>query len=440
MANQGSSFTIGKINKMKCPIGKQQVIYWDSNNTGYFGVRVTKAQAKSFVLQSRLNGQTIRATIGSVNQVSIKSALEIAQTKLLEIKKGRDPRIADKEAKQKTKNDKVLGVNGLVAWGEYLKWGKGKNEPWGIRHLSDHAEMVRIGGEKITRGLKKGKPNTKQDGVLRKLLNQPLKDISRFMVEKWLSNEIKLRPTRARLEYAMLKAFFNWFSNHSEYRHVIQQRVCDGLQKELPKAKAKDDALEKEQLKVWFEQVTQLTNKTINTYLQVLLLTGARRNELATLKWSDVDLVWYKATIRDKVNGTRQLSITPYIAKLLLGLPRVNKYIFASPKSKLGYVTEPTKAHNQAIQNAGLPHLSIHGVRRSFGTLAEWVECPEGITHQIMGHKPSGIAEKHYRRRPIDLLRMWHAKIEKFILDEAGIVQPTWDELKEHQSIRLVSK
>jgi hypothetical protein len=41
-----------------------------------------------------------------------------------------------------------------------------------------------------------------------------------------------------------------------------------------------------------------------------------------------------------------------------------------------------------------------------------------------MGHKPSALAEKHYRKRPIDLLRMWHSKIEKFILDEAGIQQP----------------
>ena len=39
-----------------------------------------------------------------------------------------------------------------------------------------------------------------------------------------------------------------------------------------------------------------------------------------------------------------------------------------------------------------------------------------------MGHKPSAIAEKHYRKRPIDLLRQWHTKIEEFILKEAGVV------------------
>jgi len=44
-----------------------------------------------------------------------------------------------------------------------------------------------------------------------------------------------------------------------------------------------------------------------------------------------------------------------------------------------------------------------------------------------MGHKPSAIAEKHYRARPLDLLRMWHAKIEGNILEAAGIPQPQED-------------
>ena len=69
-------------------------------------------------------------------------------------------------------------------------------------------------------------------------------------------------------------------------------------------------------------------------------------------------------------------------------------------------------------------------MRRSFGTLSEWVECPVGVVAQIMGHKPSAIAEKHYRRRPLDLLRMWHV----WILEQAGIPQP--EEVQ--QGLRLV--
>ena len=45
-----------------------------------------------------------------------------------------------------------------------------------------------------------------------------------------------------------------------------------------------------------------------------------------------------------------------------------------------------------------------------------------------MGHKPSALAEKHYRRRPLDLLRVWHTKIEAWILEQAGIEQPHQEE------------
>jgi len=62
--------------------------------------------------------------------------------------------------------------------------------------------------------------------------------------------------------------------------------------------------------------------------------------------------------------------------------------------------------------------------------LVEWVECPAGIAAQIMGHKPSATAEKHYRRRPLDLLRMWHTKIEGWILEQAGVEQPSVDSIQ----------
>lgn len=74
-----------------------------------------------------------------------------------------------------------------------------------------------------------------------------------------------------------------------------------------------------------------------------------------------------------------------------------------------------------ALAAAALPALSLHGLRRSFGTLSEWVEVPAGIVVQIMGHKPSAIAEKHYIQRELDLLHLWHVKIEAWILGQAGI-------------------
>ena len=168
----------------------------------------------------------------------------------------------------------------------------------------------------------------------------------------------------------------------------------------------------------------KLANPVQAAYLQTLLLTGARREELAGLAWTDVDFQWKSLTIRDKVEGERIVPLTPYVASLLSALPRRNEWVFSSPGAKSGRLQEPRIPHNKALAAAGLPALTLHGLRRSFGTLAEWVECPTGVSAQIMGHKPSALAEKHYRRRPLDLLRMWHTKIEGWILEQAGIEQP----------------
>jgi hypothetical protein len=46
---------------------------------------------------------------------------------------------------------------------------------------------------------------------------------------------------------------------------------------------------------------------------------------------------------------------------------------------------------------------------------------PAGIAAQIQGHAPQGVREQNYIRRALDLLRMWHVKIEAWILEQAGI-------------------
>lgn len=86
---------------------------------------------------------------------------------------------------------------------------------------------------------------------------------------------------------------------------------------------------------------------------------------------------------------------------------------------------------------AGVEGLTIHGLRRSFGSLAEWCEMPVGIIAQIMGHKPSATAERHYRVRPLDLLRMWHIKFESWILEQAGVVIPAQQE--EQPLLRVIA-
>ena len=421
MTSRKLSFTAPKMASLTCDAGRSQTIYWDAK-TPNLGLRVTPAGKKSYIFEAWFADKSLRITIGDLNTWSLGEAQAKARHLKVLIDQGIDPREQAAAIKAIAISKRLEDIQALVAWDEYISERKSR---WGARHLADNIDMARTGGEKVTRGLKTGQSITKEPGILRPLLMQPLKEISRDKVSQWVKSESSKRPARVRLALSALKAFMTWAGDQERYAAFVDTSACDRLMRELPPKKAKEDCLQKEQLPLWFEAIKNTKNPTISIYLQVLLLTGARRNELAALKWSDVDLTWKTAVIRDKVEGARIIPITPYVGKLIEGLEKVNDYVFASTGALSGHITEPRKAHKAAIDSIGIPHLTIHGLRRSFGTLAEWVECPAGISAQIMGHKPSAIAEKHYRKRPIDLLRKWHIKIEEFIIKEAGIIWPS---------------
>ena len=421
------SFTADRIAKLECPIDKDQVIYWDTNNKGYLGLRITSNQVKAYIFQSRLHGQTIRLTIGKPPAMGIGDA----QTEARRLKgltdNGIDPRQVKAEAKAKVIANKEKSAPASEAWAEYVVYGTNRNKkPWSAKHKESIEVVVRKGGKEITRGLKAGMSNKQKDGILKPLIDLPLKDITRERIEAWIKREVKTRPTYTRRALALLSGFLNWANSEERYKSLVAKDICAGLSKKhLNAPNTKKDCLEREQLKLWFSAIQQIGNPVISAYLQILLLTGARRNELTGLKWVDIDTQWHKATIKDKMKGTRVIPLSPYIEFLIQPLPRRNAYVFSSALAKGKHITEPRIAHNQAVATAGLPYLTIHGLRRSFKTLSEWaVGCPEGVRNQIMGHKPQGVAEKNYTQRPIGMLRPWLIEIENFMLTEAGIPIP----------------
>jgi integrase len=139
------------------------------------------------------------------------------------------------------------------------------------------------------------------------------------------------------------------------------------------------------------------------------------------MRWEDINTKWKGINIRDKVGGTREIPATPYLLHLISRLPRRNEWVFSSPTSKSGGLTTPNTPHAHACKAAGLEGLTLHGLRRSFKSLTEWLEVPVGVVAQIQGHKPSATAEKHYTVRPLELLRLHHERIESWILEQAGI-------------------
>jgi integrase len=423
-------FTAGRISAFQCPQNKAQVFLWCDDPLG-LAVRATTNGAKSYIFQAKVKGKSMRLTIGDVKAWSIDNAQAEARRLRVMIDQGNDPRQvkADKKAAgeeqastlrlQKTREAVTVGM----AWKEYTEERKPQ---WSERHYRDHLENMHIGGVVRQRSIKKTVP-----GTLASLATLRLIDLTNERVEKWAETEARKRPTRARLSLRLLKAFLFWCARHLTYKSIVTSNAAQSktVKEILGKAKVKNDVLQREQLPAWFDAVKQLQNPVISTYLQALLLTGARREELAKLRWDDVDFKWNSLTINDKIEDQRTVPLTPYVAHLLSSLPRRSEWVFSSPTASSGRLADPRIAHNKACAVADLD-MTLHGLRRSFASLCEWIETPAGIAAQIQGHKPQGVREKNYIRRPLDLLRKWHIKIEEWILNEAGIkFVPTKDSI-----------
>ena len=424
------AFTAGRVAGFKCSSTKTQAFLWDTTAPG-LGLRATPAGQPAYVFQSRYQDKSIRLTIGSPAAWSIPQAQEKAREQQRLIDGGHDPRdlkrdaLAAVEARQaaaaaQVETDRMAAVTVGEVWATYLE---DRRPQWGERHYQDHIDKAATGGVPSTRrGYEKHKT---KPGPLAALMPLPLRDLDAPTIEAWATREAKTRPTSARLAWRLLKVFLRWCDEQPAYAALLPAKNPAKTQKSreaLGKAGVKKDVLQRAQLAAWFAAVQQLPNPVIAAALQVMLLTGARPGEVLALRWEDINTQWKGISIRDKVEGTREIPATPYMLHLLATLPRRNDWVFSSVTSASGCLSEPNNPHTRACKAAGLEGLTLHGLRRSFKSLTEWLEVPVGVVAQIQGHKPSATAEKHYTVRPLELLRLHHEKIEAWILEQAGIV------------------
>jgi integrase len=440
--NTRTSLTRARVAEFACPPGQREAWLWDTATPGL----ALRAQGErvAWVWQRKLNGRAVRMTIGSREAWPLESVWSGKGAERREIQRGareearrlsglldsgidpRNEKAALVEAAEAERLDRARAVVTLgEAWDAYVSE---RSAGWSESHRFGHAQVMTEPGKRRARGKKLTKP-----GVLHPLRSERLEALTAERLAAWLETESKTRPTVTASGFRLLRTFLNWAAERPEYRGLVDPAavLTKDVRRRVPRQKPKDDCLQREQLPAWFAAVQAMSDPVRAAYLQGLLLTGARPGELAALRWDDVDFAWQALTLRDKAEGERTIPLPPYLAGLLHALPRrtrtdgtLNAWVFSSATTKHGRMGEPNHAHSRAVAAAGLPPLTLHGLRRSFGTLSEWVECPVGVVAQIQGHKPSAIAEKHYRRRPLDLLRVWHTRLEGWILTEAGILKP----------------
>lgn len=419
------NLTAPKVAGFKCPADKAQAFMWDSKAPG-LGLRATPAGAPSFVFQGIVKGKTVRLTIGRPAAWPLEEARKKARELQRQIDDGHDPRavkaaaVEAEEAQRRTEAAEAVTV--CAAWARYVAEGSPKRrEAWKPRYVADMAKMTAPGGVKKKRGQGLTLP-----GHLFPLMSWRLADVNEDSLAAWFKTESRRSKHQAARALMMFRGFLRWCATEPELRGLVDRDAgrAPAIMDNLPETKRRTDALEAAQVAGWWGAVAKLPNPTASAYLRALLLTGARREEMAALRWDAVDFRWRKLTIADKVGDTRTIPLSDYMAEMLAGIPRgktaegkANPFVFASA-SKSGRIADPRSSHDKALKEAGIPALTLHGLRRSFSLLGEAAGAPAGAIAQVMGHRPSATAEG-YRPRSVDALRPYLQRIEDHITELA---------------------
>jgi integrase len=319
--------------------GKSRFFLYDSHTKG-LGLRATPG-AKVFIYQGRLNNKVLRFKIGDVSTWTLDQAREEARRIQAMVDQGIDPREAKREKlaeiEQRAAEEARQEMTVRTAWEVYIE---ARRDKWGERHLQSHFKLSQPGGQKTKRGKKKIKP-----GPLAQFMDhESFREMTKNRVEAWLKKETPKRPAQIRLSFALLRAFLNWCEASRRVQGHCRSGqpaavTCGGI---ISQRCSREDCLQKEQLKAWFDGV-KTQSPQMSAYLQGLLLTGARRGELMALTWDQIDFQWNSIEIHDKVEGTRVIPLTPYLAQVLHALPRRNQWVFSSPTSKSGRIEDPTE-------------------------------------------------------------------------------------------------
>ena len=422
-----------------CPPELPFVLVRDKLEKG-LRLRVTKAGGKYWQFEARIKGKLFTRSLGEWPGVPIGDAQIEANHLRGLAKKGTDPRDLERQEQEakaaaddaaaaaQAAKDQQKALEALTVGEVWHKYIEARRARWGALHLADHIRLSAAGGVERKRG-----EGLTMPGPLHPLMSVRLVNLSASKVTAWAEREALTRPTPARLAWRLLRAFLTWCSEHSvtdpDTNEVtlpfapllpsLNAAKTKKTREALGKAGTKKDVLQREQLAAWFAAVRQIGNPAIAAYLQAMLLTGTRPGELLSLRWGNVNLAWRGLTIHDKVEGERVIPLTSYVHHLIAALPRRGEWVFAGAGEDA--LTRPAKNLANACTVAGVGHVSLHGLRRSFKSLTEWLEVPVGVVAQIQGHKPSATAEKHYTVRPLELLRLHHEKIESWILEQAGV-------------------
>lgn len=199
----------------------------------------------------------------------------------------------------------------------------------------------------------------------------------------------------------------------SVYRKAIESADYKGTDPTSGIKKFKEHSRErfllKDELEIFWEALAE-SPEHFQHFIELLLLTGARRANVLAMRWEDINLkgkVWVIPADQAKAGQ----SITIALDQKALDILKIRKEICEkSPwvfpaDSESGHYMEPKKAWASLIKRSGLENLRIHDLRRTLGSWMASSGINSAITAKAMGHSSMAAASIYQRLASIEPVR-----------------------------------
>ena len=368
------NFTKRTLEALPCPAAGKRALYYDSRILG-LELRITSSGTMSFTLYRRIEGRPERITLGRFPQMTIDQA-----------------------------RTEVSKLNGKIS--------AGKNPAEDKRSVRDEITLSKMFERYLEQHAKIFKKSWIDDeyrykGNLSQWRNRKLSVIRRADIQK-LHTDIGKQGNiyAANRLLSLISIIFNkaieWGWNGDN--------PAKGVKKF--KEKSRDRFLEGDELPRFFDALALEPNTIARDFFLIALLTGARRNNVLSMQWRQVNLdraTWY---IPETKNGTSQtIPLVPTVVELLRTRAEASSdetWVFPGT-GVTGHLVEPKKAWKRILNRAGIEDLRIHDLRRSLGSWQAATGANLSIIGKTLNHQDVSTTAI-YARLNIDPVR---ASMEK---------------------------
>jgi len=338
---------------------------WDRDVKG-FGLKVTPAGAKVYLLQYRCKGRLRRYTIGRHGSPwTAEDARKQAVQLLASVVRGIDPADAKREG------------HGDITFAKFAE-----------RYLAEHADLhKKPRSAALDRQLLRSHILPAIGG--RRLTQINRSDVARLhrrLAETPIAGNRALNLTAAMLTKAELWGLRAEGSNPcrriEKFKEQSRKRFLS--EAEIARLGAALAAAEAD------------SPPSATAAIRLLILTGARKSEILALEWRSVRLDQMLLDLPDSKTGSKTIYLNAPAAQLLAGLPRIDGNPYVLPGEREGaHVVSIEKSWRRVRKEAELDDVRLHDLRHSFAAVGASAGFSLQLIGALLGHTEVSTTQRY---------------------------------------------